>query len=126
MNEQLSELVAQGFGKALSYVQATESFVAEQAPLLIQEVINYGLAYNGFLTVLWLVLGSAAIYTSVRLIKYANTKEAYNDEGPAILGVFFGVFGVGSIIGFLCEVAIVLKIVFAPRLYLLEELGRLT
>jgi hypothetical protein len=126
MNEQLSQLLEQGFGKALSYVQATESFVAEQAPLLIQEIVNYGLAYNGFLAVLWGVIGVCLAYSSYRLVKYAQTCDSYNDEGPAIAGVFLGCIGAGSLIGCICESLVVLKIVFAPRLYLLEELGRLT
>lgn len=106
------------FAKALEYVEATESLVVDQAPLLIQEVLTYGFFYASFWCAFWAVLAVAAFVGATwawRLM--VKNKE---DPFPAfLLGLFVGG---GTLIGtFVCLFSAV-KISVAPRLYLIEQL----
>ena len=123
MEEQLKELATQGLSKALEYIETTEAFVVEQAPLLIQEILNYGLAYSAVFLVVW---GLFAIACGV--VAYKSCRAVIkSDDGelvPLIL-VFIGGPGLGFLVGAVQSLLTIAKITFAPRLYLLQELKSL-
>jgi uncharacterized membrane protein YoaK (UPF0700 family) len=126
MNEQLTQLATQGFDKAMTYLQATEDFVVEQAPLLVQEILHYGLAHNSVLMVLCFIFLAVAGYLCYKCFKRAaECSEVYEAEAPAMIGSVIAIIGLGATAGFIVNLMCVLKIVFAPRLYLIEELRRL-
>ena len=124
MNEQLQQLAAQGFGTALQYLQATEVFVAEQTPLLVQEVLMFGLAKAILFTSIWVVL-----LLMIIVLAWYLCKKFYVDDGDGELIVF--ILFLGSIPAFCLfagacnQILTICKIVFAPRLYLIEQFKQL-
>ncbi len=123
MEEQLKELATTGLSKALEYIETTEAFVIEQAPLLVQEILTYGLAASCLSAAILLALASGFGYGTYRAVKAAIKDEA--DEAAFILGLLGGGISIGCTIGLVSEAFTIAKIIFAPRLYLLQELKAL-
>lgn len=121
MTEELTTLTEQGLAKALAYIEATESFVVEQAPLLVQEVLRYGLFNSLFWAGFWAVAFSGVLWSAVRMYKLL-----YNENGDELVGVAVGIFpGGGCLAGCFINLFVAVKILIAPRLYLLERLDSL-
>ena len=121
MTEELTTLTEQGLAKALAYIEATEVFVVEQAPLLVQEVLRYGLFNSLFWAVFWAVAFSAVMYAAVKV--YKMMQDGGDD---AFFGVAIGIFpGGGCLAGCFVNLFEAAKISIAPRLYLLERLDSL-
>ncbi len=111
------------FSKAMEYVQATEGFVVEQAPILIQEILNWGLAESSIYCVIWGVFGSALLYGVYRACRAPHDD---NDECVLIPVVIFGGGGgILAVIASFCYLLEAVKVLVAPRLYLLEQLKTL-
>ena len=123
MNETLSTLTEQGLAKALSYIEATGTFVVEQAPLLVQEVLAYGLASSIMAALIFSVMGVAMGYGTYRGCKAANEDDC--DEAALLIGILGGGTVIGLAIALVQDAFVIAKIVFAPRLYLLETLSDL-
>lgn len=130
MTEEIKTLTEQGMEKALAYIEATESFVAEQAPLLVQEVLRYGLVSESIpatiLAVLVVGFGTGSWFSFKELRK--DHSKYLKDHDKDLFG-FFGVITAAISLGcFIClyRMAFTLaKIIFAPRLYLIETLSAL-
>ena len=123
MDEQLKELTTAGLSKALEYIETAEGFVVEQAPLLVQEILAFGMAEACITAVILVVLASGLGYGTYRLVKVAVKDGA--EEAAFIIGLLGGGASIGSLIAFFSEVFTIAKITFAPRLYLLQELKEL-
>ena len=123
MEETLSTLTEQGLAKALSYIEATEHFVIEQAPLLVQEVLAYGLVSNVMAALIYSVMGVAIGYGVYKGCKVANEDQC--DEAAFMIGILGGGTVIGLAIALVQDAFVIAKIVFAPRLYLLETLSDL-
>ena len=118
MTEELTTLTEQGLAKALAYIETTESFVVEQAPLLVQEVLRYGLFNALFWTGFWLVAFSAVMWSAVKVWKMLG-----EDGDDGFVGVVIAIFpGGGCLAGCFANLFDAAKIIIAPRLYLLEKL----
>lgn len=126
MNDEAKELLIESAGKLQEYLDSTEVFVLEQAPLLAQEVVRYGVWVNGsfsigsaFLSIL--VLGIWVLYARSRV------KNDDWDTNPEIfISAMLSMFiFVPSIVCFSVTVGSFLKALIAPRLYLLETIGSL-
>ena len=121
MTEELSTLTEQGLAKALAYIEATESFVVEQAPLLVQEVLRYGLFNSLFWVGFWAVAFGGVLYVAVKVYKMLVA----DNEDP-FMGVAISIFpGGGCLAGCFINLFDAVKILIAPRLYLLERLDSL-
>ena len=123
MEELLKELATTGLSKALEYIETAESFVVEQAPLLVQEILMFGLADACLSAFILLVLVVGLGYGTYRVVKLAIKDGA--DEAAFILGLCGGGGAIGCTIGLFQCVFTIAKITFAPRLYLLQELKAL-
>ena len=109
--------------KALEYVERTAEFVGEQAPLLVQEILNYGLFNALFWAGFWGVAFGAVVYGAVRLYHFA-VLHSHDDDG--FPGIMLGIFcGGGTLAGCFVCLFKAAKIIIAPRLYLIEKLGDL-
>ncbi len=121
MNEQVTTLVEKGVSKALAYIEQTETFVVEQAPLLVQEVLSYGLFTSLFWSGFWLLLCVGAVIGGVWVWRVIE-----KDGGDPRHGFLIILFGGGpTAAGFICNLFTAAKIIFAPRMYLLEQLKEL-
>ena len=117
-SSQLTEEVVQ---KVLNWLDSTEGFVVEQAPLLAQEVLAFGW------TMAWVcgIAGVLIIGAGVGIVVWGRKPIA------AITDDEFFVWLIGIVV-LLCGIALscfsifdLVQITLAPRLYLLEELSKL-
>ena len=130
MTEEVIEKVASmsdtAIAKALADVDATESFVVEQAPLLVQEILNWGFAENLIHGVLWGVFGAGLMYGTCKAVRFLDKSDNRDSDIAISFVVIFGGGGsVLSLIGSFCYFLTMVKIIVAPRLYLLETFSDL-
>ncbi len=123
-NTFVTEIEAMGT-ELLTYLQSGASFVVEQTPLVLQEILTYYFVYHCIWMVVCLIPLAAWIYTIRRYIKgYANfTYDEKENWGfcSAFGGVVAAVFQVGT----LANLFEAVKIAVAPRLYLIEYVSGL-
>lgn len=128
MDEQAQQLVTDAGEKVLAWLDATEGFAIEQAPLLAQEIVRYGIFYNAAMLLIPLVL---AVLFGGLSYRAGTAKGTWEEGSPkAVICVICGVFA-----GFMALVLIIVglgkhlpaffKATLAPRLYILEQIGRL-
>ena len=119
MNESLVE--------AGNWVKATKEFAVEQAPIVIQEILKWGLVIELFQFIISLMLLIAGIIMLKKSFKDDWYKKA--DVNYSV-GHFFAIMGAWIIftIGVLTSVIEILdpiKVIVAPRLYLIEYFAHL-
>lgn len=103
----------------LHYVDASASFVTEQAPLLAQEIINYGIASYATGAILGLLM---AIGLGV-FAKKCWDGDPSGDSDAHAFGFCMSVALSGiSIVISIINFCMLIKPLFAPRLYLIEQL----
>jgi len=109
MNEKLIEVL----DKLLQWAEAAEGMTMEQAPLLLQEIITWGIVWNG----IWLLLTVCTLPLLVRSWKWGvrETKEEPMFLIPAIATVCW-------IPTFICALYTLLQIWLTPQLYIIEKL----
>ena len=120
MNEKIENNIEQILNYLQEGVQTAGSFVAEQTPLLIQEILSYHLLYHGT----WLSIGVLLLLSVIFCFVYFARKIDWSDgiESIYLLGVIGFVASIGIILG---NVFTFIKIIVAPRLYLLEYVSDL-
>lgn len=106
-------------------LQNTKSFVAEQAPDVIRQLLNYELVSSiiVFVGSLGLILTAFFIYNHYRkLVKKENSRRARGlaDIYLAILVIVL-IFGC---VPALCSFSNIIKITVAPKVYVLEYLKK--
>ncbi len=104
-----------------------KEFVVEQAPLVAQEIVTCRIVESG-VAVCTLVAGAIAVGILATVI-YRKARVCEDDEMRSLL--LAGTMVVGPIIaigmlGAACErSAVLLKAIYAPRVVVLEEVGKL-
>ena len=124
MNEEMQDLTADTLGKVLEYVEATEGFVIEQAPLLCQEMLAWGFWGHiaGACAMAFLLCGLLA--TAIVVMRHIDHNESDGTPEFVVCVVWFLTTMLS--VGFMVECFYyVLKICVAPRLYIIEELSKL-
>ncbi len=110
--------------KALEYLSNIEAFAVEQTPIFIQELLNYHLASNLVFLVTAILLGVTSYKCCAKLI-LLDKENDYDTDGELMVNLIIAVFsGVFSIVLLGCSANLV-KLLFAPRLFLIEELSKL-
>lgn len=122
------------------YLNATEEFVTEQAPLLAQEIIRHGIWWNLIVALFWSVPLIIIIITGYGIFRELIRRYKNYSAEPRVRPYTDGEDAVG-----LCALIIVVSILLclypiiavcshtgdgiraliAPRLYILEEIGKL-
>ena len=127
MNEQVQQLVTDASEKVLAWLDATEGFAIEQAPLLAQEIVRFGLWQHGIYAVacLGMVLGSF-LFAGLSFTKIPREFLIEHTEGAGYiaLSLLFTPIVIGGLKG-VQHVTEFLKAAIAPRLYILEQIGEL-
>ena len=131
LKERLNEMGVKSLDRIEDYLKATENFVIEQAPLLVQEIVHWEIARWSLFLTCWLVVFLSVcslllyLFRSKRVKKWL-AEDPYTSEGLVYMGrslTFLGV--VGSLAGVAtCTYHIIYPIV-APRLFLLEKFAEL-
>lgn len=114
--------------KLMSWLQNTEMFVQEQAPLLAQEMLAFGFWWNLFEAIMFsLVVGAWLIWAYKWWISEwgKNLQSNMNRDNVGIInalsvvsGLFCGFFTLATIF----DIYTLFKITIAPRFYLLDRL----
>lgn len=124
MNEQTKQILNEKLLETLSWVEQTvksgESFLVEQTPLYIQEL----LAWNFWYSLIWFVLGLVLLGVTGHCIKTAKRIGWDSDDvfPLQLYSVFGGIFSL--ILGFVFTSHNLewLQIKIAPRVWLVEYL----
>lgn len=105
------------------------SFVSEQTPILIQEVINYYTFYYGFWVFLSLILFLIALSGAIYVWRSSLDWDYIDGDGDALPSrksvVFIAsvIIEIVSAIMFFNTFFVFLKIIISPRLFLIEKLA---
>jgi len=109
--------------EVLEWVRSTKDFVVEQTPLVINEVINWGIYKSGLMMLFGFVGIITIVIVCTKSFKWFPNK--YDDDWSSgviitwLLGIFFGVICVPI---FFSGVYNLLYILIAPRLYVIGVL----
>lgn len=109
-------------------VEKGGDFVLEQAPLVAQEIVTYGRAWN---TGLAIVLAITPLVILLFALRYARRVLAWTEGNcDRQFGVFFPMVFVavgmaGMLIGACCECEKACRAWFMPRVYLVQEVAQL-
>lgn len=130
MNEEAKKVAIEYIQKLLGLVEKGADFAGEQIPLVLQEIVGYGRAYEtaicvifGLLTILTPWIMYLGLKKADHLEKCGNKNDA---DGVAILTMVVGVIVLlPSLITFFTTIDDCLKAWFAPRLYVIEYLHEL-
>ena len=117
----MKEEIIKNLSGIIDYVKQGADFIKEQAPLYIQEMINYGIWTSVFETLLYFSLFVFAIYLMVKIYKYAK-REEYDLSEYAPL--FFALLLVAGIMFVLTAISFetFIQTIAAPRVYVVEKL----
>lgn len=128
-SELLEKKAIESIEEISGWIEQGKDFVVEQAPLVVQEMIHWGMAECVF----WIGLGSILCTASIvavlimrRWIK-SQTEGLTNDERGCcfiISAICAATFLANSVIIF-TNIYYLCFIYFAPRLYVMEELARI-
>jgi FtsH-binding integral membrane protein len=125
MNEETSDRLANLSADALEHLsewlQATEAFVAEQAPLVAQEIVRWGMYKAILLMVLCAVLLALVVISTLMM------RRLFDDEGDKNGATQFGMIIGTCVAGFTLAPGIynLCYVLTAPRLYILEQISKL-
>ncbi len=134
--EEQSVTVLESIGvEVLDWLRATADVVGEQAPLLAQDVVRYGI-FDGVVSILvGLVLLAVTIFVLMKVLPDfwgrgraldKNHEDGFGWYGVSACLAVCSVFG--GITGFVWTVTGVFtcgKALLAPRLYILQEIAKL-
>ena len=123
MNEELTGKIGEHLDEIMSWVEQGKEFVSEQAPLVVDEIIRWGVVKNVGLSVVFLVM----VLCATLYLREAHRLFKKDDEDEfTVCGAIFSVVLV--VVGVIGSIAAIEKLAFvltAPRLYVLEQLGDL-
>ena len=111
--------------KLLQWMQSIENLTVEQLPEFANEILQYGFYENLFWAVLVPIFLLALVKARKKVYSYEFECPAVADSiyiGYTIVGCSVGIF---AIIGWCFTARAMIKITFAPKLYLLEYVTRI-
>ena len=127
LDTELKQRLLNSLDKVEEWVRAGESLVKEQAPLVVQDIINWGIYGYGISAVASLVSIVIIIFLIISLGKKAHSLEGDKDDCifvPCVLTMIgCTVVTILLAINFVASSPVALKATFAPRVYVLEQLG---
>lgn len=122
------------------YLNATEEFVTEQAPLLAQEIIRHGIWWNLIVALFWsipliiiIIIGYKLLIQLAQRYKNCNAEPRVRPyiDGEDTVGLCALIIVVSILLCLYPIIAVCsytgdgIKALIAPRLYILEEIGKL-
>ena len=117
----MKEEIIKNLAGIIEYVKQGADFVKEQAPLYVQEMINYGIWISVFETLLFFSLFTFIIYLMIKLYKYLKKEEEdFGEYAPIflVLLIIAGIMFVLTSISF----ETFIQTITAPRVYVIEKL----
>ena len=123
MNDELKQKMVEYLEQLESGLKTAADFSAEQAPLVVQEYLNWM-----FLNSLagGVCCGLAALVLSFAATKVVQHMLSENDtEGACIGGFVLGAFAVFASAGSIGQLLFAAKVCIAPRVVILEKISEL-
>lgn len=132
LKETLNKIGIDGLQEVKNWLSSGKDFVSEQTPLVIEEIITWGVATNliaVILWIVWLILATILIYINTRIYSWTGKQlDKRSGDNPIVILpiattiVNIGMFVVG-IYNFVFYLYRLVFVLYAPRLYILEQLG---
>lgn len=120
MDEKTNEALFGIATQVTEWLKGAGDLVAQEAPVLAQEVVRYGVFDAAF----GLVFGIAMLALCVFCVRHA-AKGDFSDGDVAAAAFVSILSGLAAIVSIPMSVSLLGKIILAPRLYLLEQMAKL-
>lgn len=127
MNDELNKLMIE----IIDQVKNTGDFVVEQMPDVISQLLVYQYYSNLFYLILGTVLMiiSSTLFYKIKVLTEECDKNNYDHDMVGLYVLIGGlsgiVFGAIGVVNFFSAVDPLLKLTFAPKIYLIEYASRL-
>ena len=127
-SQRIEELKVETVEAIVAFVREAAGFAAQEVPLLVREVLNFGLVDNGVWWALWLLIFGAALWLFVTSLKWAAVGEkerscSCDARVAAVIASGIATIVSGSLM--LVYAVDTLQVIIAPRMYLLKMLASL-
>jgi len=123
MNDEAKKVAVEYLQKLLAMLEKGADFAGEQIPLVLQEIVAYGQAYETFICVFsFLVMCIAPIFGWKWCKKYLSVCESGAEPAVLFVGLIPGIATIVALHLFFYNIDDCLKAWFAPRLYVIEYL----
>jgi hypothetical protein len=137
--DQLKQSILSVVNSAIVAGKDVVDFAYEQAPMLVREIISYNIVINGTYVFLSFVLFAlAGFLLKISRKMYKENMQEWKSQGSPYISkdsyefspIMLGTFGfvlplVAGLALFFANIGALLKVVFAPRLFLLEYISTL-
>lgn len=117
----MKEEIIKNLSGIIEYVKQEADFIKEQAPLYVQELINYGIWISVFETLLYFSLFVFTIYLMIKLYKYIKREEEDLTEYAPLFMVLLLVAGIMFVLSSISFETFI-QTIAAPRVYVVEKL----
>lgn len=128
MNDKIADNIDLITKKLIEATEKTVDFGSDQIPILIQEILNWGVVSNSLdclMALFFIIIGIYGIKKTYPVYKQLEVENEL-DSIPFAFGLMgLGAVSVIGVFSLFCNFSLVLKVLFAPRLYLLEYLSTL-
>lgn len=124
----MKEEIIKNLAGIIEYVKQGADFIKEQAPLYVQEMINYKIWVSCFEILLCAVGFIASIYAMAKLIKYVNDEEEYDSDNSSVIAFGFLLiimFIIFLLIVLCVDVETVIQATVAPRVFVVEQIMKI-
>lgn len=117
----MKEEIVSNLAGIIEYVKQGADFVKEQAPLYVQEMINYGIWTSVFETLLYFFIAIFLIWCMVKLHK-AIEKDGDDEKEYAPIYLLLGICVIIMFVLTSISFETLIQAVVAPRVYVVEKL----
>ena len=127
---ELETRLQESLGTVLEYVEKAAGFAADQAPLLVQEIISWGIVYNIAIAIFAAIIATCSWYLVHRVthacITTGNSYSSWSKYEAMAVSVIAGLFAFVPVsIVVIDHTMKAAKAIVAPRLYVLDILSGL-
>ncbi len=119
-----NEITEEFLKELLTWLKESKSFVSEQAPEVIQQYLLWGIVDNVGMIALAAVVITVSYFATFKWAPQDKCAGSWRFE-KFITGLAGGVLSVFFGIGAIISAFTLAKILIAPKLYLLQAIGRL-
>ena len=125
------DLLEDSLETIVTYIKDAAEFLKGEAPLVVQEILDYNIYKYALLTSVWgLLLGLSIFIVVKNLVKGYNFSRIFdceNDEDVdrCVIILLFGFFGLVMIFPLIYQILQLIKVISAPRLFFIEYIRQL-
>ena len=119
----MKEELIKNIAGVVEYIKQGADFVKEQAPLFIQEYLTFKTYLLLFWETILLAVVVGGVLFGIKSIKKSKDAEDYSDEDFYITASIISIgIAIACFIGLICCSEELVKVIFAPRVFLVDHL----